>query len=135
MKRILCLIVLLLTACDSGSQETYTEVHDAMRLHHLALAAIDSGHAGQAIEYLNRLQVLLPEEASINANLGVAALRQNRLDDAIRHFEEANLQAQNNHEIAILMSQTLALQGKFEEAAKVLDKTRIFDVPRAPGPL
>lgn len=127
MKRILCLIVLLLTACDSGSQETNTEVHDAMRLHHLALAAIDSGHADQAIEYLDRLQALLPEEASINANLGVAALRQNRLDDAIRHFEEANLQAQNNHEIAILMSQTLALQGKFEEAAKVLDKPMILD--------
>ena len=127
MKRILFIIVLLLTACDSGSQETSSEVHDAMRLHHLALAAIDSGHADKAIEYLNRLQVLLPEEASINANLGVVAIRQNRLDGAIQSFEQAILQAPDNHEIAILMSQTLALQGKFNEAAEVLNRPIILD--------
>ena len=127
MKSFLCLIVLLLTACDSGSQETSTEVHDAMRLHHLALAAIDSGHADKAIGYLNRLQALLPEEASVNANLGVAALRQNKLDYAIEYFEQAYMQATGNHEIAILMSQTLALQGKFSEAADVLDRPIFLD--------
>lgn len=127
MKRLFCILLLVFSGCDSGVQEPKPDTLQAMRLHHLALASIDTGHTDKAIEYLNKLKVLLPNEASVPANLGVAALRQNNLDGAMAYFEEANTLAPDNHEIAILRSQTLALQGKFDEAKQVLDRPIIYD--------
>ena len=75
----------------------------------------------QASEYLSELEAIIPQEASVYANQGVVAIRKNELDKAVELLAKANELKTNDPEIAVLRSQTLALQGKFKEAANVLD--------------
>lgn len=110
-------------------------VKKAEKLMVKALEAINQKQPDQAIDLLNQVLVLTPENAVVHHNLGVLYFEKGKDDEAIGKFEEA-LRLQSNYQNALLaLRQTLFEAGKKANGNKDHEKAnayllKLVDLPR-----
>jgi len=104
---------------DPATFWTYVLAHDSQSA--IAEASVGALLVGQrrfpeAIEHLERANVLDPTYAAGHDNLGIALSNVGRVDDAIAQFRLAIAHDPRNHESHTNLGIALARQGKFDEA-------------------
>ena len=100
-------------------------VKKAEKLMVKALEAIIQKQPDQAIDLLNQVLVLTPENAVVHHNLGVLYFEKGKDDEAIGKFEEA-LRLQNDYQNALL-----ALRQALFEAAKKANGNKDYEKANA----
>jgi Tfp pilus assembly protein PilF len=111
---VVLLLVAGLSACGrDGLPEPSSEAYrDAVASFYTGVSAIQAGAHQQAEESLERVTELAPDEPSSWANLGLLALRENRLEAAQERLTRARALAPENGQIAYLSGMLELRQGR-----------------------
>ena len=96
-------------------------VQQLLRLRNLALAYLEAEQHDPAVEALDQLARLLPDEPMVHANRGLIALREGRIEDAKAHLEEAARLAPDHPDIAWLRALGAVYDADDQTARTVLE--------------
>lgn len=126
MSRILSVFYLVLavalaaslSACRGGGlpDPSSEEYADAVAAFYAGIAGIEAGAHQQAEQYLTRVTELAPDEPAAWANLGLLALRENRLDAANEHLDRAGALSPEYGRIYFLKGILEQRRGRSQEA-------------------
>lgn len=94
-----------------------------LRLRNVGLAYLEAERHADAAKTFEELIQLIPEEPIVHANLGLIALRENKLEEAKAYLNKAAQLAPDDPDIALMRSQAAVYDGRDEIARKRLEHT------------
>ncbi len=115
--RCACLAILAITACSPRSEWLAPDKYrEAVTAFYVGLSAMQTTQEVLAKERFERVAALVPPEPAVWANLGLLALRQQDLDQAVKHLSHAASLAPDSGAIQRLQALAESRRGNLPQA-------------------
>jgi tetratricopeptide (TPR) repeat protein len=115
--RCACLAILAVTACSPRSEWLAPDKYrEAVTAFYVGLSAMQTTQEVLAKERFERVAALVPPEPAVWANLGLLALRQQDLDQAVKHLSHAASLAPDSGAIQRLQALAESRRGNLPQA-------------------